>query len=233
MPESRSCYLLEFSVGPGGARLGDVYAGPTADALRETVRERWADDIDDYLIIWYGAMFHLWVVQEGEIVEGIDLHPYLRTGDEACDRVLARVLTLREKGGERWNQINAALYPYDFDKAKGLPLLARVLELQDRVEAGDAGVRAELDQIIEAAGKNEAPDSYGGVSVTGLSLDWDALIEDLPPLREPLFTEGRIDVRWARPELRPPDTYLHVYTDPSESESLRLGINDLENGDED
>lgn len=31
-----SCYLLEFSVRPGGARLGDIYAGATLDALRET-----------------------------------------------------------------------------------------------------------------------------------------------------------------------------------------------------
>lgn len=231
-----SCYLLEFSVGPGGARLGDVYAGTTLDALRDTVRERWTSDhLDDYLVIWYGAVLHLWVVQEGVIVEGVDLHPYLRTGHEGCDRTLARVLTVRDEGGERWKEIDAILDPYDFEKAPALPLLTRVLELQDRLEAdsGDAAAREELDGLLEAAGNEQAPASYGGVTVAGLSLDWDALAAVLPPLRAPLLTAGRAAVRWARPDLRHPESYLHVYLDPAEPESLRLGVNDLENGDED
>ena len=108
-----------------------------------------------------------------------------------------------------------------------------MLELQDLLETGDAGAREELDGLLEAAGNGQAPASYGGLSVGGLSLDWEALAAVLPPLREPLLTDGRAGVRWARPELRHPGSYLHVYLDPAEPESLRLGVNDLENGDDD
>lgn len=126
--------------------------------------------------------------------EGADLHPYLRTGHEGCDRTLARVLALREERGERWK---------------------------------------EIDGLLADAGHERAPASYGGVAVGGLSLDWDALAAVLPPLRAPVLTAGRTGVRWARPELRHPESYLHVYADPAEPENLRLGVNDLENGDDD
>ncbi len=222
-----SCYLLEFSVGSGGARLGDVYAGTTVDALSETVRERWqGHGLDDYLIIWYGAVLHLWVVQEGAIVEGVDLHPYLRTGDERCDRALARVIGCRKERGARWGEIDHVLNPYGFDKATALPLLTRVLELQDRL---DADARAELDRILEAAGEKKAPASHDGMTVESLDLDWDALARVVPPLREPLLTSGRVGVRWTDPTLRLRDSYLASI----EPESLRLGVNDLENGDDD
>ncbi|GAA2422375.1 hypothetical protein GCM10010191_37670 [Actinomadura vinacea] len=83
-----SCYLLEFSVGPGGSRLGDVYAASDLAALRETFEGRWGDGYDHvipYQLMWYGAVLHLWVVQKGRIVEGFVLRPYLRSGDPACD----------------------------------------------------------------------------------------------------------------------------------------------------
>lgn len=180
-------------------------------------------------------MLHLWVVQEGVIVEGADLHPYLRTGHEGCDRTLARVLALREERGERWKEIDAILDPYGFEKAPALPLLTRAVELQDRLEAGsgDTAAREELDGLLADAGHERAPASYGGVAVGGLSLDWDALAAVLPPLRAPVLTAGRTGVRWAWPELRHPESYLHVYADPAEPEGLRLGVNDLENGDDD
>lgn len=227
----RSCYLLEFSVGPGGARLGDVYAGTTVDALRETTTARWHGyGVDGYLILWYGAVLHLWVVQEGVIVEGVDLHPYLRTGDERCDRTLARVIECREERGDRWEEIDGVLDPYVFDSATALPLLTRVIELQDRIEAdpADAEARAALDRIVEAASAKEAPVSYDGVTVDRLDLDWAALARALPPLREPLLTEGRVGVGWADAAVRHPESYLELRL----TESLRLGVNDLENGDE-
>ncbi len=230
-----SCYLLEFSVSPGGARLGDVYAGGTVDAVRAATERRWdTGDIDGYLIIWYGALLRLWVVQEGTIVEGVDLHRYLRTGDERCDRTLERVIACREERGDRWKVIDRILSPYVFDTATALPLLTRVLELQDRLEAdpADAPARTELDAILEAAGEKRAPASYGGVTVGGLRLDWDALAAELPPLREPILETGRVGVRWADAGLRHPESYLHYYTDPAAPETLHAGTNDLESGED-
>ena len=214
----RSCYLLEFSVSPGGARLGDVHAGVTVDALRASVDRRYGGEgIDGYLIIWYGAVLRLWVVQEGRIVQGLDLHSYLRTGDERCDRTLERVIGWR--GDEPLDWI---MDSYGFDAQAALPLLTRYYEIQDA--GGDVEV------LMDDASK--APATYGGMTVDRLELDWDALARDLPPLREPVAAEGRFDVRWADPGLRDPESYLHHYLDPSEPESLHLGVNDLESGDD-
>jgi hypothetical protein len=224
-----SCYLLEFSVSPGGARLGDVFVGRTLDELRQSLQRRWHGEyVDGYLVIWYGAVLHLWVVQEGSIVEGIDLHPYLRTGDDRCDRAFARVIAGRDAA------VNTILDGYVFDTVLAIPLLTRVFELQDRIaaDADDAGARAELDRILEAAGDGQAPTSYDGVTVEGLGLDWDALATAVQPLREPILAGEWVGVRWADPALRHPESHLHVYTDPAEHEDLHLGLNDLENGDD-
>ncbi len=174
-----SCYLLEFSVSPGGARLGDVFVG--------------------------------------------------RTGDDRCDRALARVIAGRDAA------VNTVLDGYEFDTVLASPLLTRVFEFQDRIaaDADDSEARAELDRILEAAGDGRAPTSYDGVTVEGLGLDWDALAAAVQPLREPILDGGWVGVRWADPGLRHPESYLHVYTDPAEPEDLHLGLNDLEHGDDD
>jgi hypothetical protein len=227
-----SCYLLEFSVSPGGARRGDIFVGNTLDEIRECLARREGfDGVDDYLIIWYGAVLHLWVVQQGSIAEGIDLHHYLRTGDERCDQTLARLLVLREdEDSERWDQIEELLEERDYDCAQALPLLTRVLELQDRIEAdtADADAKAELDRILQAAEEKQAPIPFGGVTVEKLSLDWTAIAEALPPLRDPILSTDRVSVRWADPGLRHRDSYLHVYTDPTEPVALHRGLNDHE-----
>lgn len=70
MPQP-SCYLLEYSVEPGGARHAHLYTHATLDGLRELM----GDEVDPHKILWYRAVLHLWVVQEGRIVQGIDLHP--------------------------------------------------------------------------------------------------------------------------------------------------------------
>ena len=226
-----SCYLLEFSVMPGGARQGDIHVGTTIDALCESLQH----GIDDYLVIWYGAVLHLWIVQEGLIVEGIDLHPYLRTGDERCDRTLARIIELKEQEDDRWGAIDQVLKPYVFDKALALPLLTRVLELQDRIEAdeSDTDAERELDRILEAAEDKQAPTTFDGMTVERLHLDWDALGKAAPPLREPILATDWVSVRWADPDLRHEESHLHVYTEPTEPEHLHVGHNDLENGDDD
>lgn len=88
----RSCYLLEFSVLPGGVRLGHVHAGGDLGELLEAFGRDWeeAGEMFGHLVLSYGAVLHLWIVQQGVIVGGIDLHPFLRTGDGRCDWALDR-----------------------------------------------------------------------------------------------------------------------------------------------
>lgn len=226
-----SCYLLEFSIAPGGARQGDVHVGAGLAALRESMEERWmGDDIDGHLIVWYGALLHLWVAQEGRIVEGFDLHPYLRTGDERCDRTLARLLEIRHRRGDRWEAAKTVLGGDRFETVAVLPALTRVLDLQDRLETdpGDTEARAALDLLL-----TEPPAADEEMRVSALHLDWAAIGRALPPLRDPLLTDGFVAVRWADAALRHPASYLHSLGDPaSYDEVLHLGLNDLENGDD-
>ncbi|QKG22693.1 hypothetical protein [Actinomadura verrucosospora] len=228
---ARSCYLLEFSVGPGGARQGDVFAGTSVAELAAAFADRYDDHgADSYLVMWYGALLHLWVVQEGVIVEGIDLHPYLRTGDARCDRALARIVAAHRRDDDLWDVLDQVMEPYDFDMARALPLLAHVLDLHERSEAGDDDARSRLDRILEDAEAEKAPESYDGVTVERLVLDWDAVAAAAPPLREPVLEAEWVRVRWASKDLMHPETYLNPWG-AEWVEPLHLGVNDLENGD--
>src|SRR5687767_3565385 len=98
-----SCYLLEFSVGPGGARQGDVHAARDVAALRAAFEGRYDDDDVAYLTLWYGAVLHLWVVGAGGVLAGgFDLHPFLRTGDAGHDATVAAILAA-DPAGELWD----------------------------------------------------------------------------------------------------------------------------------
>ncbi|GGV10815.1 hypothetical protein GCM10010182_33700 [Actinomadura cremea] len=249
-----SCYLLEFSVSPGGARRGDVHVAATLDGLRESFEGR-AHGADGYLVMRYGAVLHLWIVQEGEIVQGVDLHPFLRTGDARCDEALARVLALRgddldyededepdedeaedgsdgdDGSGQPAFQIMA---PYNFHPERSLPLLAHAFALHDRSGAGDAGdaaARAELDRILADAEAGKAPESFGGVTVEGLALDLEAIAKVLPPLREPVLATKWVEVRWADGVRMHPETYLDPWGD-GPLDPLHVGLNDLEGGED-
>ncbi|XRQ06410.1 hypothetical protein ACN3XK_59350 [Actinomadura welshii] len=220
-----SCYLLEFSVEPGGARLGDVHVGSTLGMLRQSW-SLFGSDLDDYLVLWYGAVLHLWVVQEGAIVQGIDLHPYLRSGDPRCDAAVPRIVEARESGDDRWDVLEQVIEGYDHETAEALPLLAHVLELQDRAEDGDKAAGAELHRILADAEAEDLPESYGGVTVERLELDWDAIAGVLPPLREPLLADTAcVGPHWGDDTLRERSIYLR----DEPLVPMHIGLNDLEN----
>lgn len=229
---AHSCYLLEFSVGSGGARQGDVFVGTSVADLAAAFADHYdGHGADSYLVMWYGALLRLWVVQEGVIVEGIDLHPYLRTGDARCDRALAETVAARGRGDDLWDVLDEVMDPYVFDKARALPLLAHVLDLRERSEAGDADAEARLDRILADAEAEKAPESYDGVTVERLDLDWDAVAAVAPSLGEPVLEADWVRVRWASNDLMQPGTYLNPWGEEW-VEPLHIGANDLENGDD-
>ncbi|MFC3999754.1 hypothetical protein ACFOVU_27825 [Nocardiopsis sediminis] len=221
-----SCYLLEFSVSPGGARQGDIHAYTDLKALREGFDER--NGADPYLIMWYGALLHLWVVQNGEIVQGIDLHPFLRTGDERLDRTLARVLDGGRKEGDddAWDELfSTVTEDFDWNPAAALPTLAHLYDLRDRAGAGDEAAKAEIHRLNEAVEDGDDLEEFAEAGPEGLELDWDAIAAAVPALREPLMGPGWLPVAWAKGVRKPRDSYLDI------ADELRLGFNDLENGD--
>lgn len=229
-----SCYLLEFSVSPGGARQGEVYAHGTLDGLRNLIEQR--DDpcgIDPYLVMWYGAVLHLWVVRGGVIVEGIDLHPQLRTGDPRFDISLARLLSLREDDDALWSDAQELVGAYDFESLSALPVLTRLFELHDRSAGGaEPDAVAELARLRHRIGSGDAPEPASDApAVERLDLDWDAVASTVAPLAGPLLAVGGVTVTWAPDAVQHPDSYL---TDALRYGAVTLyaGLNDLEQGDD-
>lgn len=234
-----SCYLLEFSTGPTGARHGQVHAYGDLGSVRASLDRE--GGVDDWMVIDDGAVLHLWVVQEGVVAEGIDLHPYLRTGDERYDLTLGRLVELRLRGGndngdlldplcqrlgaDTWTEVVDYLVDelgalHDWVPARILPQLTQVFELGDRMADGDPQAAAEFVALGESVENGAAPAEPAMADVHGLTLDWDAVIAATPALRAPVLTTGpvtaRLSDRWS-------DNTLTVV-----NEDLHAGLNDLE-----
>lgn len=75
----RSAYILELSVSPGGSRWAEVHVYSKLEHIRAWLEQFCKNEnMDAYHAIWYGATLAIWVVQKGEVVQCIDLHPYIK-----------------------------------------------------------------------------------------------------------------------------------------------------------
>lgn len=75
----RSAYVLELSVQPGGSRWAEVHVYSKLEHIRAWLEEFCKNDsMSAYHAIWYGATLAIWVVQKGQVVQCIDLHPYIK-----------------------------------------------------------------------------------------------------------------------------------------------------------
>lgn len=74
-----SAYILELSVGPGGSRWAETHTWTEPWQLRLILEEFCAneDNLAAYHCISYGATLGVWVVQNGHLVDFVDLHPYI------------------------------------------------------------------------------------------------------------------------------------------------------------
>jgi hypothetical protein len=233
-----SCYLLEYSIGPGGTPLGDVYAAGDLASLKEMFEKDGGYGYQpflDYHLMLCGAVLHLWVVQRGTIVGGFDVRPYLRTGDPGWDRTLARVIELqeRDKADERaeeiWEDVGTVIEDADWEAARTLPLLGKVFELHDQITAAsDAAEDAEAQLEVIREGDEDLP-STGPL----LKLDWHTVAELAPSLQSPVLASGWLEVTWADDPIWVEDSYIcrGLHYDSSSGISLHFGWNDLENGD--
>ncbi|UKY54929.1 hypothetical protein [Streptomyces inhibens] len=73
----KSFYDLTFGVAPGGARKDAHFISATLDEVKEDLASELAEEINLYLMCWYGARLSLDVYQQGELAESIDLHPFI------------------------------------------------------------------------------------------------------------------------------------------------------------
>lgn len=224
------CYILESSVKPGAARQGDVYVHGSLAGLRELVES--VSQPDAGLLLSYGATLHLWIVRDSAAVEGIDLRPLLSTGTPAYDRAMARIFALSGKHFDKSetrlrSRIQGVLSLHDEEPHEAFPLLARLCELHDRADTGDTGAQTELERLDRNIAEDELPE-LDGPDFDELTLDWDALLKLAPPLEHPVAVADVIAVKWALTGKDLPYSYLD---DPQPVE-LRVGLNDLETGDD-
>jgi hypothetical protein len=84
VPTSKSCYLLELSVEPGGARRWDVFAYNSPEHIRRCLEQEFlgtdadATELAAYLAVWYGETIKISIVDDGRVVRTLDLHPFIR-----------------------------------------------------------------------------------------------------------------------------------------------------------
>jgi len=88
-----SCYILEVSVEPGGARRGTAFVYNSLAHIRKCLEQEFLAEHPDEragvasLAVCYGETIALWVVEEGRVVSVVDLRPFIsvRVRDEpAC-----------------------------------------------------------------------------------------------------------------------------------------------------
>jgi hypothetical protein len=70
----RSFYVLVFSVEPGGARKDTHYVRGTLDEIQSDLARELDDQLNLYLLCWYGAQLELQVFEHGQRVRNADLH---------------------------------------------------------------------------------------------------------------------------------------------------------------
>lgn len=75
--EPRSCYVLEFSVQPGGVRWAELHAYANLEFIGQgALRVSSVPETAPYMLLWYGATFGVWSIQAGKVQAFLDLHPY-------------------------------------------------------------------------------------------------------------------------------------------------------------
>lgn len=76
--EPCSCYVLEFSVQPGGARWAELHCYSDSESIgRGAMQVSSEPEVAPYLLLWYGATFGIWSIQMGRVDAFLDLHPYV------------------------------------------------------------------------------------------------------------------------------------------------------------
>ncbi|MFI6289392.1 hypothetical protein ACIBCM_32385 [Streptomyces sp. NPDC051018] len=235
-----SFYLLEYVVHSARERTrANAYAHGTLAGLREQWEKSPCLPAED---VFMGFPFlYLWVVRRGEITQGIDLYPLLRTGSPEDDRMLPRVLAVgrtevpRDEPTKAISDVLNFYWDWGIFRA-GLSVLTRLLTLHDKVTAPGAdpgeSVRAEYARLLEQIGNGDLPEPDDDED-DDLFLDWDAIADVAPRLEEPLLGPGGWDVRWAEGVEQNEESYLSENGMGNKDVRLYAGRTDLAWHDDD
>ena len=206
--------------------MGDVHVYGTLAEIRAGFDRRYLVEehgVDGHLVLFYGAILHLWAVERGTAVAGIDLTRYLRTGDSAHDRVVARLLDPTDPAVNALSDaFEDLLWSIDHEPMRGMATFARLFELYD------SGAVEELQELTGRL-KGERPrlsDHH-----PRLALDWAAIEADLPVPRGPALTTGEVTIVWPQGLPPQPEGYIPLAFNDEGGAELRAGLNDLEFGD--
>lgn len=140
---SASAFILELSVGPGGSRWAETHTWTEPWQLR-AILERFCENDDNlaaYHSISYGATLGIWIVQQGRLIDFIDLHPFILVTVEGQRRPLAEFLADTEAHSsfldaheDGWlEDVELTLF-WDPIEERLPKLLAPVLEPEDELE---------------------------------------------------------------------------------------------------
>lgn len=85
-----SCYIVELSVDPGGARRGDVYVYARVEHVRRIVEQEFKNENVAWVemahsLIEYGERTLVWPVNAGVMGEPLDLQKFLSWHDDHFD----------------------------------------------------------------------------------------------------------------------------------------------------
>ncbi|MFI9580353.1 hypothetical protein ACIHCQ_00515 [Streptomyces sp. NPDC052236] len=146
-----SFYDLAFGVSPGGARMDAHFIRGTLDEVKADLAGELAEEINLYLLCWYGAELTLDVYQHGKREQSIDLHPFITIAidgypditfkgpgepvgydfDEAAD---GGTLSDRMFMGSLGDAVRVTV---DWSRIEVPPLIGEVAGWDDEVDLGD------------------------------------------------------------------------------------------------
>ncbi|MFO0738395.1 MAG: hypothetical protein U0270_21050 [Labilithrix sp.] len=90
MDPQPSCYIVELSVDPGGARRGDVYVYSRVEHVRRIVEQEFQSSDPDltslaHSLLRYGERTLVWPVNRGVLGEPVDLQKFVAWKDDHFD----------------------------------------------------------------------------------------------------------------------------------------------------
>lgn len=180
---TKSAYVVEYSVMPGGARRGNLLVCNTPAHVRAIIAWEYAGDPQHAALAadfaaFYGSVIGVWTVQHGKATAFLDLHRYLRARIDGAPPVRlddeAALEALREKReDEERDFVEAAEFDVDWDGiAAALPALEPPLLAPDETlvisELGLDVAESHLslaDELAWGWNDTEGEDEYDGFPV--------------------------------------------------------------------
>ncbi|WP_424950462.1 hypothetical protein [Deinococcus sp.] len=75
--QERSCYIVELSSAAGGRKWKETHAYSSLEATQRAARQISSTPENGlFVILWHGATYGIWIIQQGQIEGFTNLHSY-------------------------------------------------------------------------------------------------------------------------------------------------------------